>query len=49
MLDIDRPGRRIMMGYLRFVMAIGIAAGKPAVVVRQGQTGTDEQDKRNNK
>lgn len=41
MLDIDRPGRRILMVYLLFVMAVGMAAGISAVVVRQGYTGTD--------
>jgi hypothetical protein len=51
-LDVNRPGRRIMlvaMVALLFVMAIGMAAGIPAGLIRQGHTGTDEQDKRNNR
>ena len=42
MFDIDRPGRRILMVHLLFIMPIGMAAGISAVVIRQGHTGTEE-------
>ena len=47
-LDINRPGRRIMlvtMAHLLFVMPISVATGISDVVIRYGHTGPDEQDK----
>jgi hypothetical protein len=51
-LDINRPGRRIMlvtMAHLLFVMAISVAAGISAVIIRERYTDTDEQDKSDNR
>ena len=48
-LDINRPGRRIMlvtMAHLLFVMPISVATGISDVVIRYGHTDPDEQDKR---
>jgi hypothetical protein len=35
----------VTMAHLLFVMAISVAAGISAVVIRERHTGTDEQDK----